>query len=121
MKYIETDFNLITILDDKTVLLEAKENVEINLEKAQHTNRLIQDEMSGDYGLIISRKADYSIVPHEKYSVLNNLENLKAIALIACERNFLPVDMEKRFYKNKLEAFKTIQEAHKWITGLLEK
>jgi hypothetical protein len=38
MKYIDTDFIHISILDDKTVLVEAMDGVDINFEKSKYAN-----------------------------------------------------------------------------------
>jgi hypothetical protein len=120
MKYVETDFNHISILDDIAVLIEAIDGVDICAEKAKYANDLIEKEMPANYGLIIDRKADYSIVPVEVYNALNKYERLKAIAIVLQnKRNFLPVTTEKKLFKGQLEVFKTIKEAHAWITGVI--
>ena len=99
MKYIDTDFIHICILDTTTVLVEAIDGVEIDSEKSQYANRLIENEMPGDYGMIIDRKADYSIVPLDVYRNLNNIKKLKAIAIVVHNKtNFLPIASEKRMY-----------------------
>jgi hypothetical protein len=119
MKQIDTDYVHINFLDDKTVLVEVREGVEIDYDKASNVIRLINDKMKSDYGIISNRKADYSIVPHQVYDVLNSIENLKAIAIVVTKRTFLPLTSEQKFFNKKLEAFETIQEAHKWILNAL--
>ncbi|MDH5473802.1 MAG: hypothetical protein OEY61_13205 [Gammaproteobacteria bacterium] len=120
MKYIETDFIHISILDDRTVLVEAIEGVEINHEKSRQANELIESNMPGDYGMIIDRKSDYSIVPHDVYNILNSLAKLKAIAIVVHKKNFLPISTEKKLFRGKLEAFSSIQQAHEWIASIVE-
>lgn len=120
MKYIETDFNHITVLDDAAVLIEAIEGVDIDFEKAKYANDLIENTMPDNYGLIIDRKADYSIVPVEVYKGLNNYKRLKAIAIVLHnKRNFLPVTTEQRLFNGQLEVFQTIKEAHEWLTQII--
>ena len=120
MKNIETDFIHISILDTKTVLVEAMEGVDINLEKSKYANQLISDEMPGDYGMIIDRKADYSIVPVDVYNVLNSFERLKAIAIVVHnKKSYFPVSAEQQLYKGKLEVFQTINQAHQWLEETL--
>lgn len=116
MKHLHNDFMHISILDSMTVLVEAREAVEIDYEKAKHANELIEAEMSGDYGMIIDRKSAYSIVPIDVYKILNNLKHLKAIALVVHKRNFLPISTEKKLFKGKLEVFDSIKEAHEWCS-----
>lgn len=120
MKYIDTDFVHISILDDKTVLVEAIDGVEIDDEKSRYANSLIEREMPGEYGMIIDRKSDYSIVPLDVYRNLNNIKNLKAIAIVVHNKmNFLPIDSEKRMYNGELEVFQYIKEAHEWINRVV--
>lgn len=122
MKHIHTDFIHISILDTKTVLVEAMDGVNINLAKSIYANQLIANEMPGDYGMIIDRKADYSIVPVDVYNVLNSFERLKAIALVVHnKKSYFPVTAEKKLYQGKLEIFQTIIQAHKWLEETLNK
>ena len=119
METIDTDFIHITILDERTVLVEALDGVEINLEKSRLANNLIKERMGGNYGMIIYRKADYSIVPVDVYKVLNDIETLKAIAIVVPKaRNFLPIQTEKTLFRGELEPFKTIKDACEWLEGL---
>ncbi|MDH5370327.1 MAG: hypothetical protein OEW99_13955 [Gammaproteobacteria bacterium] len=120
MKHIETDFIHISILDNKTVLVEAMDEVEINLEKSKYANSLIENEMENNYGMIINRKADYSIVPIDVYNVLNEFKRLKAIAIVVHDkRNFLPIDTEKNLFNGELDVFYSIQQAHLWLNQVV--
>jgi hypothetical protein len=120
MKNIETDFIHISILDTNTVLIEAMEGVDINQEKSTYTNQLIANEMPGNYGMIIDRKADYSIVPVDVYNVLNSFERLKAIAIVVHnKKSYFPVSAEQQLYQGKLEVFQTICQAHQWLKETL--
>jgi hypothetical protein len=120
MKHIDTDFIHICILDNKTVLVEAVDGVEIDSEKSRYANCLIENEMPGNYGMIIDRKADYSIVPLDVYRNLNNIKKLKAIAIVVNNKtNFLPISSEKRMYNGELEVFQYIDEAREWISRIV--
>ena len=120
MKHIDTDFIHICILDNKTVLVEAVDGVEIDSEKSRYANCLIENEMPGNYGMIIDRKADYSIVPLDVYRNLNNIKKLKAIAIVVNNKtNFLPISSEKRMYNGELEVFQYIEEAREWISRIV--
>jgi hypothetical protein len=121
MKYIDTDFSHICILDDKTVLVEVIDGVEIDGEMSKYSNRLIENEMPGNYGMIIDRKSDYSIVPLDVYRSLNNIKKLKAIAIVVYNKtNFLPIASEKRLYNGELEVFQYIKEAYEWISCVID-
>ena len=120
MKYIATDFIHINILDAETVLVEAFDGVDINAEKSIYANQLIEKEMTNYYGMIIDRKADYSIVPVDVYNVLNSFKRLKAIAIVLHnKRSYFPISAEQKLYKGKLEVFQTVDQAHKWIKEVL--
>ena len=120
MKHIDTDFIHICILDNKTVLVEAVDGVEIDSEKSRYANCLSENEMPGNYGMIIDRKADYSIVPLDVYRNLNNIKKLKAIAIVVNNKtNFLPISSEKRMYNGELEVFQYIDEAREWISRIV--
>jgi hypothetical protein len=122
MKKINTDFIHISILDDQTVLVEAMEGVDITFEKSKYANQLIEDAMLGNYGMIIDRKADYSIVPVDVYKVLNSLKRLKAIAIVVHnKKSFFPLSAEQKLYQGRLEVFQTINEAHQWLEETLNK
>ena len=115
MKYLDTDFIHIHILDPQTVLVEAIDGVEIDLEKSKYANDLIDNEMPNDYRMIINRKADYSIVPIDVYKILNGLKKLKSIAIVLNNKsNFLPMSTEKKLFKGELGFFQTIKDAQKW-------
>ena len=78
--------------------------------------------MTGDYGMIIDRKADYSIVPVDVYHILNDIKNLKVIAIVVHKKlSFLPISIERKLFKGKLEVFQSIKQAHEWIHNELEK
>ncbi len=120
MKTIETDFIHISFLDEEVVLVEAKHGVEIDAAKASYGNQLITDEMPGDYGMIIDRKEDYSIVPVEVYKILNSLPHLKAIAIVRHRpATTVSIDMEQRLFKGPLEVFDSVENARKWINGVI--
>ena len=120
MKYIDTDYMHICILDNKTVLVEAIDGVEINDEISKNANKQIEDEMPDSYGMIIDRKSDYSIVPIDVYRNLNKIEKLKAIAIVVHNKsNFLPISTEKRFFNGELEVFQYIKEAHEWLEKVI--
>jgi len=120
MKYINTDFINVCILDNKTVLVEVLDGVEIDDKKSKYANELIQNEMPGNYGMIIDRKSDYSIVPVEVYRNLNENKKLKAIAIVLHNKtNFLPITTEQDLYNGKLEMFEYIKDAHEWLASVL--
>ena len=117
MKQFDIQFAHIKILDTQTVLVQAKDGIEIDEKKSQIALTLIENEMPADYGLIIDRKADYSIVPIDVYRTLNESNSLKAIAIVLNgKRSVLPDNLEKNLFKGELAVFQTIDEAHEWLS-----
>lgn len=79
-------------------MVEVIDGAEIDREKSSYANSLIENKMPGDYGMIIDRKSNYSIVPIDVCRNLNNLDKLKAIAIaIHNKTNFHPITTEKHF------------------------
>jgi len=120
MTEFELDFINIYILDDKTVMVEAIDGVEIDAIKARRANDMIARAMPGDYGMIINRKADYSIVPLDVYRILNSIPTLKAIAIVIHKRrNFLPIITEKKLFERELEVFDSVDTARQWLAHVI--
>jgi len=102
IKQLDTDFVHISILDAKTVLIKTMEGVEIDLKKSKYANELIASEMPGNYGMIIDREADYSIVPVDVYNVLNSSKKLKAIAVVVHRKNSaFPISVEQALFNGE--------------------
>lgn len=121
MKSFELDFIHIQVLDNKTVLVEVVDGVEIDAIKARRANEMIARTMPGNYGMIINRKADYSIVPLDVYRVLNSISTLKAIAIVIHNgRNFLPIITEKKLFARELAVFDSIDSARQWLSQVIE-
>lgn len=120
MKNLKTQTINIKLLDSQTVLIEALQGVEINASEAKAGNELIEQEMTGNYGMIIHRKADYSIAPVEVYDLLNRRQKLKAIAIIKPnKKSCLPLSIERQLFKGPFATFHTIKDAHEWLNSVV--
>lgn len=96
VKKIETVFLRVIILDPVTAMVEAMPGVEVDSNKARQALDLIENAVSGSYGLIVNRKSDYSIVPIDVFNVLNRRDRLIAITIVLHRRkHLLPVSTEK--------------------------
>lgn len=116
MKTLETDFGRFTFLDRHTVVAEARKGVNIDGNKVKEAILLIEQELPGDYAMILDRKADYSVAPVEVYRYFASIQRLKAIAIVNYHRRgFLPEDMERRLYGGEIESFTSIAAAHDWV------
>lgn len=119
MKTFETDFGRFVFLDDHTVVAEAYRSVNIDGQKAKSAIALIEQELPGDYVMVLDRKADYSVAPIEVYEFFASIKRLKALAIVNYRRRgFLPEDMERRIYGGQIENFTSIEDAHDWAKSL---
>ncbi len=115
-KVIETDILTATFHSDTVVTVRGKPHVHIDREKSAHSNQLIQDLMPGNYGMIIDREEDYSITPVEVFEILNNIEKLKAIAIVVHRNSSAKAtNIDKLFSKIPLEVFFSVAEAKNWL------
>lgn len=120
MQKIETPTLTIHVLDDTTVVLEGRPGVNIDARHARRDNELIAGLMPGDYGIIIDRKADYSIAPVEVYEVLNAMTRLKAIAIVAHRPiTAATAPAEKPLYRGLFRTFLSVDDAHAWLKSVL--
>lgn len=121
MKDIDTPTSRISVVEDNVVLIRAREGVIIDGEQSRHANKLIADAVPGNYGIIIDRKEDYSIVPAEVYEILNSMDRLKAIAIVTHrDSSFTFALVEKPFYHGHFKVFSDMEEARAWIKKVLE-
>lgn len=119
MTVLKTDFGQFIFLDEHTVVAEANHGVNIDGSKVQHAIDLIENELSGDYAIILERKEDYSVMPVEVYQFFASVERLKALAIVSYKgRDFLPDNMEKTIYKGRVEKFTSVDQAHAWIKSI---
>ena len=121
MDILETDFGHITVLDHRTVLLEPKDGADIDSSKAKQASEFYEPKMAGPFGVVVDRKADYSIDPIGVYGVFNQMSNLKAIAIVIHkERGFFPVEVEQKLFKGRLQVFRSKEAAYQWISQVLD-
>ena len=120
VKKLETDFGKFTFLDEYIVVAEAYSGVNIDASKVSRAIALIENEINGDYAMILDRKSDYSVVPIEVYNYFASVKRLKMIAIVSYRSpDFLPNNMENRIYKGRMEKFASIGEAHSRIKKCL--
>ena len=120
MIIVDNGFVEIYKIDEQTVLIQVKYGAEIDYEKSESLLTLVENKMSSEFGMIINRKEDYSIVPHDVYKVFNRSENLKAIAIVLHDKPLgLPIRIEQKLFKGKLDTFVSIESAHKWLINHL--
>jgi hypothetical protein len=111
----------LTVLDDVTVLVEGLPDVEITAAHAQRDNDLIATLMKGDYGMIVDRKADYSIVPVQVYRILNGMPRLRAVAIVSHRPlTTLSAATERPLYKGHFMSFGDVESAHAWILSVVK-
>lgn len=118
---IETETIRAKKLSDNIILVEAKPEVAVNKDNASHANKLIQEAMGCNYGMIIDRKSDYSLDPVPVYQILNSIDTLKVIAIVLQQNASTSLlDMEKKLFNSPLEAFWNLDIAQAWVSEQLE-
>ena len=116
MKKIDTGYCDVTFLDDKLLVIEARDGVEITADVSSRGYDAIEKEMPGDYGVIIDRIKDYSIAPVEVYDIMNRRQRLRAVALVAHRQTTVrSAEMERRLSIKPLECFLNLEDAVSWI------
>jgi hypothetical protein len=120
MNNLQTPAFVADILDDHTVRFEAREGVDTDAERVRLSARKIGEAYSGDYGMIVDRKADYSLDPVPVYAILDALSNLKAIAIVCYRSTTLGmIAMERKLSRGELEGFSGLDCARAWLTRRL--
>ena len=116
MKTIKKDFGQFTFLDEHTVVAEAYKGVEIDAEKVKQAIELIESELSGEYGMILDRKSEYSIMPIEVYEFFASIERLKVLSIVSYRiHDALPEGTEEAIYGKNIKKFNSIESAHEWM------
>ncbi|MGH1470583.1 MAG: hypothetical protein ACRBCS_05280 [Cellvibrionaceae bacterium] len=120
-KVVDTKLMTISFISDSVVLVRAKPEVNIDKEQSSLVNKLIEDTMPNDYGMIIDREADYSIMPVEVFGILNKIKTLKAIAIVVHrDSSAKATAIDKLLFKGHLKVFFSIPEAYLWMNETLE-
>lgn len=121
MKTIETPTSIIQILSDNIVLSRPKHGVEVDYEATRLGVGRISEAMPGEYGIIIERAEDYSIVPTQVYEVLNTNSKIKAIAIVVHNKTSeQTAQLNKMFFDKELEIFFSVGQAYAWIEKALK-
>ena len=121
MFLLESNAVIVNKITPNIAEIEAKSGVEINQENSAKGNKAIAEAMGCNYGMLIKRNEDYSIDPVPVYEVLNNIESLKAIALLLRPNASTQlVAMEQKLFKGKLEAFWDHDTAVAWLSEQLK-
>jgi len=110
-----------TILNKRIVLVRMKDGTNVDGEIAREGNHAIARAMGGDYGMLIDRTQDYSIMPVEVFNILNNIPTLKAIAVVIHRpRSEINTLLDQRLSQVPLDIFSTIEEAQQWLETTLD-
>ena len=121
MKTIDTPTVRISVLDEQVVLVEARHGVNIDAAESRRDSEAMSAAMPGDYGMIIDRKEDYSIVPAHVYAVLNSNPRLKAIAIVVHrEMTMVTAPGERPFFRGAFKVFLRVEDAQAWIKSVLQ-
>lgn len=117
----QTETITITFFSPRIVMVTPREGIEIDRKAALSNTSIISQEMSSSYGMIIDRKADYSLAPVQVYDLLNSIDALKAIAIVVHNKdNFLPISIEQNLFKGPLNLFESVDAARAWLEEVMD-
>jgi len=109
-----------TVINERVVILRGKPGVEINRQTASSVLTGVEQLVPGEFGLIIDRKADYSVAPVETFDVLNNTPRLKAVAMVTYRPTTTSLaQLDQRLYKGQLKIFNALDAAEAWINAFM--
>lgn len=118
---IETSSLKARILNDHVVLVQAKHGVEVTPKASKEIDQFIIDGTSGNYGIIIDRVEDHSVVPIDMFEVLNKIPTLYAIAIVVHKSSSMTAaEIDRMLFNRELEIFTSIEEAKAWVEMLLK-
>ncbi|GAB1264089.1 hypothetical protein NBRC116493_09360 [Aurantivibrio infirmus] len=121
MSDIETSILNAKILSNHIVHVRGKHGVEVNSKTSREANKLISDAMPGNYGMILDRAEDYSIVPVEVFEILNNIPTLKAIAIVVHkDTSAANAEIDRLLYHGDLEIFFSVEQAQGWLESFFD-
>lgn len=118
---IETPALNARILNDHIVLVRAKHGVEVNPKASREIDNFIIDAMSGNYGIIIDRAEDHSVVPIDMFKVLNKIPDLHAIAIVVHKSSSATAaEIDRMLFNRELEIFFSVEKAQEWMETILK-
>lgn len=112
----------LTLVDENILVFEADPDIVIDKMAALKFYNEIERHINGDYSLVINRKNKYQKLRFEAFSVTNNRNRLKGLAIVA-EKNSAKkmAEIEAPLSQKPFAIFSRVDEAIEWLRTLHQK
>lgn len=115
MKTIELEKTKLVFIDDQIVITETKRDVLIDHATVKQAYDIIEEELSGNYTLIIDRRNKYRLMRFEVAKEDEQRDRLKGIAVVTYNNTALQMaKMDKHASKKPFAIFDQLDEAIAW-------
>lgn len=115
MKTIELEKTNIVFFDEKIVIIEPKKNAIIDRAVVKQVYDIIEENLTGNYNLIIDRKNKHKSIRFESAKEDEQRDRLKGIAVVACNNTVLQMaELDKRISRKPFVIFTQLENAIAW-------
>jgi hypothetical protein len=106
----------IVLSNQHTAVVRVKAGTSVCHDMVRDIHTLIARHLGCDYGLIVDRAEDYSLLPVQVFQFLNHWAPVKVIAIVAHRTMSKTVaEIDKSLSRKPLQVFVSIDEAQTWI------
>ena len=115
MKTIELEKTKLVFFDDQIVIVEPKKDATIDHTVVKQAYDIIEENLTGNYTLIIERKNKYKLIRFEAAKEDEQRDRLKGIAVVAFNNIALQMaELDKRISKKPFVIFTQLENAIAW-------
>ena len=115
MKTIELEKTTLVFIDEHVVIAESKEGVTVDISAVKQAYDLIEENLSGNYTLILDRKNKYKLMRFEVATEDEKRERLKGIAVVAYNNTALQMaKLDQHATKKSFVIFDQLDDAIVW-------
>jgi len=115
MKTIELEKTTLVFIDEHVVIAESKEGVTVDISAVKQAYDLIEENLSGNYTLILDRKNKYRLMRFEVAKEDEKRERLKGIAVVAYNNTALQMaKLDQHATKKPFAIFDQLDDAIVW-------
>lgn len=116
MKTLQVGKAKLSITDGNILLFEVDEGFVVDKKAAKEFYSEIENHVTGDYSLIISRKNKYQLLRFEVFDVINTQSRLIGLAIVAVKASARKMaEIEAPLCQKPFAIFSNIKEAVAWL------
>ena len=122
MKTLDLGSAKLSLMDGNILLFEADEGVVVDKKSAQRFYNEIENQVTGDYSLVINRKKKYQLLRFEVFDVINNQSRLMGLAIVADKDSARKMaEIEAPLCQKPFAIFSNVKEAVAWLETIRPK